>query len=220
MDSGIVAQYGGETLRQNSAEQAAEEAIDRLRQKIENIDLAEGASRLGGIYTKDKLTLKILGKDFSVDAKGCFYTDIHVHAWIAEPVLRYILESKGIPASGKWVPLRELKGGKDWYRLFGQRGEKPLKKVADTYTELFADMVHLFNARQVGRHFDADISVVLHPLPRIPVLICYWKPEDDLESDLHLFFDDTAEENLNIEALYVLGTGLVRMFEKITQRHG
>ena len=216
----VVATYNDHAMGQNAVDQTAKEALNHLRQKIENIDLAQAAQRLDGIYAEGRLTLKILGKDFSIDAEGKFYTDIHVHAWIASPVLRYILECKGSPLSGKWVPLRELDGGKDWYRLFGQRGEKPLKKVADTYTELFADMVHLFNARQVGRHFEADISVVLHPLPRIPILICYWKPEDGLESDLHLFFDGTATENLNIEALYILGTGLVRMFEKITQRHG
>jgi hypothetical protein len=81
-------------------------------------------------------------------------------------------------------------------------------------------MVQLFNARQVGRHFDSDISVVLHPLPLVPILICYWKPEDGLESDLHLFFDATAEANLHIEALYTLGAGLAQMFEKIALRHG
>lgn len=61
---------------------------------------------------------------------------------------------------------------------------------------------------------------VLRPLPSVPILICYSKPEDGLESDLNLFFDATAEENLKIEALYALCTGLVRMFEKIGLRHG
>lgn len=69
------------------------------------------------------------------------------------------------------------------------------------------------------QHFDSDISLVLYPLPKLPVLFCYWKPEDGLESDFHLFFDDTAEENLNIESIYSLMTGMLVMFEKIAQRH-
>jgi hypothetical protein len=136
------------------------------------------------------------------------------------PVLRYILAGEGVEPSENWVPLRELQGGKDWYRLFGQRCEKPLKKVADTYTELFEDMVRLFNARPAGHHFDADISMILLPLPKVPILICYWKPDEGLESDLHLFFADNVEANLDIEALYTLVAGLVRMFEKIALRHG
>jgi len=125
-----------------------------------------------------------------------------------------------LPASGKWVPLRELTGGKKWYRLFGQRCEKPLKKIADTYTDLFEDMIDIFNGKQVENHYKSDISLVLHPLPKVPILICYWKPEDELGSDLNLFFDSTAEDNLNIESIYTLGTGLVLMFEKIALKHG
>ncbi|MCP4147099.1 MAG: DUF3786 domain-containing protein, partial [bacterium] len=98
-------------------------------------------------------------------------------------------------------------------------GEKPLKKVADNYTGLFNDVLELFNGKKVENHYDSDISLVLHPLPKVPVLICYWEPEDGLASDLNLFFDSTAEDNLNIEALYTLGVGLTMMFEKITLRH-
>jgi hypothetical protein len=145
-----------------------------------------------------------------------------------------------MPTSGKWVPLRELKKGKNWYRLFGQRCEKPLKRVADTYTDLFEDLIHIFNGRQVEKHYAADISLVLYPLPKVPILICYWKPEDGLESSLNIFFDSTAEDkpedglesslniffdstaedNLKIESIFALSVGLVRMFEKLALRHG
>ena len=76
------------------------------------------------------------------------------------------------------------------------------------------------SVRQVENHYASDISLVLRPLPKVPILICYWKPEDGLESSLNLFFDSTVEENLRIESLYALCTGLVRMFEKIGLRHG
>lgn len=220
LDPEIVAKYSDAPSGGDQLEQAADEALACLQQQITTIDLAEAAPRLGGVYANGKLTIKVLGKNVSVDDQGRFYTDIHVHGWVAGPLLLYILEGAGKTASGNWVPLRELEGGQDWYRLFGQRCEKPLKKVADTYTDLFEDMVHLFNGRQVGEQFASDISVVLHPLPKVPLLICYWKPEEGMASDLHLFFDDTAVANLNIEALYTLGAGLTLMFEKIAQRHG
>jgi hypothetical protein len=44
--------------------------------------------------------------------------------------------------------------------------------------------------------------------------------DDGLESDLNIFFDSTAEQNLNIESIFTLSTGLVRMFEKLALRHG
>jgi len=220
LDSDIIEQHSGQTAECRTTEQDMDESVGKLKRKISLIDLESAARRLEADFSNQKLTIKILGKDISVDAGGNFYSDIHIHPWVAVPVLNYIIDGAGVPVSGKWVPLRELEGGKTWYRLFGQRCEKPLKRIADNYTDLFEDMIHIFNGRQVENHYNSDISLVLHPLPKVPMLICYWKPEDGLESSLNLFFDSTAEENLNIESIYSLGAGLVIMFEKIARRHG
>ena len=220
LEADVVERYSGGADQPRTMDQDAEAALRRMQGQIAKVDLAAAAERLGGHCTNGKLTLRILGKEFSVDQQGRFTTDIHVHGWIAGPVLAYVLRSEGKTPSGNWVPLRELAGGRDWHRFFTQRCEKPLKAVADTYTDLFEDMVHLFNGRMVRRHFDADIGVVLHPLPKLPLLVCYWKPDEGMPSDLNLFFDDTAAANLPIEAIYTLGAGLALMFEKIAQRHG
>lgn len=220
LDKGIIKRLDLKNEKRANLEQDIDETLELLKKKISSIDLSSSAERLGGKFSDDKLTLKILGKDFSIDSKGNLSSDIHMHQWIVLPVLNYIIDGAGIPVSGKWVPLRELKSGQTWYRLFGQRCEKPLKKIADTYTDLFEDMIHIFNGEKVENHYESDISLVLHPLPKVPMLICYWKPDEGLESDLNLFFDSTAEDNLKIESLFALGTGLVRMFEKIALRHG
>jgi hypothetical protein len=220
LDRAVIDRYGAQENTGPKIEQDLDQAIAALQEKVIQIDLAGAAQRTGGTYRNGKLTLKILGKDVSVDADGQFHTDIHVHAWIAVPVLNYILESEGKPVSGNWVPLRELRGGQDWYRLFNQRCEKPIKKIADTHTDFFDDMIHLFSGTQVDRVCDSDISVVLRALPKIPIAVSYWRPDDGLDSDLHLFFDDTAPSNLNIGSIFTLGTGLAMMFEKLALRHG
>jgi len=199
-------------------EPESDELAERFKRKIGTMNLALAAQRLGGQFVDGRLTVKCLGKNVSVDAKGNLITDIHIHTWLTTPVLNYIAEG-GKPVAGQWVPFRELAGGKTWYRLFGQMCEKPFKKVADNYTGLFRDMLDLFNGKQVENHYNSDISLVLHPLPNVPILICYWKPEDGLASDLNLFFDSNAEDNLRIESLYTMGVGLTMMFEKITLRH-
>jgi hypothetical protein len=222
LESEIIERYGGKHGSKMTLEEEAEQAMEELKREITTIDLSAAAERLGEKFSNDKLTINCLGKDFSVDAEGNIFTDIHVHSWITIPVLNYIIDGAGVPVSGEWVPFRELEGGKTWYRLFGQRCEKPLKKVADTYTDLFEDMIQLFNGRQVEKHYASDISLVLHPLPKVPILLCYWKPEpeDGLESNLNIFFDSTAEKNLKIESIYTLATGLTIMFEKLALRHG
>jgi hypothetical protein len=200
-------------------EQELEFMIEELKTRLASVDLCSAARKMGASFSDSKLTIKIFGKNFSVDSKGDITTDIHIHPWVTIPVLNHIIQSKGTPLSGKWVALRELKNGETWYRLFEQRCEKPLKRLADMHTDLFEDMIRVFNGKQVENHYSSDVSLVLRPLPKVPILICYWKHEDDLESSLNVFFDSTAEDHLNIESIYTLGTGLARMFEKIALRH-
>jgi uncharacterized protein DUF3786/putative Fe-S cluster protein len=216
----VIQRFSGKPNGQKTPEESRYEYLDILKKEISRINLADAAKRIGAEFQDGSLCLKILGKTFCVDATGSISTSIHVNPWVAIPFLNYILEGKGIPPSGNWVSLRELKDGKEFYGLFQKRCEEPIKRIADIYTDLFDDLVHLFSGRQVAKQFESDISVVLHPLPKVPIMICYWLPEEGLDSTLNLYFDETADKNLSIDAVYTLGAGLTQMFEKISHRHG
>ncbi len=220
LDREAIARFRGDSANRRSIEQERDENMQKLQDRIAQIDLAEAADRIGADFSGDRLTLKVLGKNFSVDTRGKLYADIHINPWVAGPFFTYVLYGKGLPASGDWASFRELKEGQERYPLFQKRCEEPMKKVADTYTDLFDDLVHIFSGRQVEERFESDISVVLHPLPRIPMMICYWKPEDGLESSLNLFFDKIADDNLDIGSVFSLGAGMAQMFEKLALRHG
>lgn len=211
---------GGKVKKRHSSDDELSLAINTLKKAISKVDLAEAAKRLGGRMVNNRLTIKMLGKDVGIDSSGNIFTDIHVHPWVAAPLFNYILEGKGVEPSGQWVPYRDLPNGIDGHLLLDQRTKKQMRKMADSLPGLFNDLVHLFNGKEVKGHFDADIGCVLHPLPKVPILICYWKPEDGLDSDFHMFFDAMAEENLSIEFIFALATGICTMFEKIFQRHG
>lgn len=220
LDRETIERFSGEPESQNTVEQNRAEYLKKLKNEIANLDLAAAAKRVKARFSGDKLTLKVLGKDFSVDTKGNLSANIHINPWVTIPFLNYILYGKGLPVSGNWVSFRELKDGKERYPLFQKRCEEPMKRVADIYTNLFDDMVHILNGKQVEKQFESDISVVLHPLPEVPIMVCYWSPEDGFESSLNVFFDQTADENLDIGSVFTLGAGLTQMFEKITLRHG
>jgi hypothetical protein len=220
LDQEIVEQYGGETTVHASVPQDMEEWAKVLRKTIREMDLSAAAQRIGAPFSDDVLTITVCGKPFRVHSDGTLSSEIHVHQWVVGPVLNYVIHSAGVSPSGKWISFRELKDGNTWYNFFVHQSEKPLKKVADTYPDLFNDMLHIFSGKQVENHYQSDISLVLHPLPKVPVLFCYWRPEDGLDSNLNLFFDSTASDNLHTEFIYSLTTGLVKMFEKIALRHG
>lgn len=219
LENEVIEKYIDYTSSFISSDQLGENAIEYFKNRIAQIDLAVTAERLGADYSDGKLTIKCLGKDVSVTQDGGIITEIHVNLWMAGPILTYIPDGKGLDVSGKWVTFRDLDGGEYKYPLFEQRCEKPLKRVADIYPGLFEDMLQIFNGKKVDYHYFADISIMLHPLPKVPIMVCYSKPVDDLESNLSVFFDSTVAENLGFEGAFTLGAGLTLMFEKIALRH-
>ena len=216
----VIDRYGGAVEKPNTIDENKAEAIERLKQKISSIDLSEAAKRLGDDFSDNKLTTKIFGKDFSIDAKGDISSEIHINAYMVVPVLNYILNGSGKSPKGNWITFRELNGGPSRYAHFQRCCEKPVKQVADTYTDLFKDMLEIFDGKEIAGHIDSDISILLYPLPLFPILVCYWKPEDGLESDLYIYFDSASDDNLDIESIYTLCEGLALMFKKIALRHG
>ena len=190
-----------------------------LKKELAEVDFSAAAGRLGAVVSGDRLTVKCLGKDFIINANGEVLSECHINVWVAVPLLNYVLYSSGRDLSGKWVPFRELSSETVWDSFYLQRFEKPLKQLIDSYPDLIEDMIYIFNGKPVETGFAFDISLVLHPLPKVPLLICYTKPEDDLESKLNVFFDSSAEDNLKLDSLYRLCVGLLVMFQKIASRH-
>ncbi len=216
----VLQKYGSFEKSPEPFENEFAELLDQLKSDISAIDLAYRAQDTGGSFDGDCLTLKIMGKDFSVRVNGDIKTDLHVNPWIVGPVFYYILHATDKTISGKWITMREIKEGVERYALFKQRFERSLKRIADSYPDFFEDLIRIFNGRHVEKHDKSDISLVLLPLPKVPVLFCYWKPEDGLESDLKIYFDSTVEEHISSEVIYAVAAGLSGMFEKIASNHG
>lgn len=195
-----------------------QEKVKDLQKLVAKLDFAEVAERLGVSLVNNCLVIKSLGKSFLVDRQGQVASECHTHAGLTIPLLSYIVESKGTEPGGDWVAFRELRGGAVMSPLFTRKGEQGLKQLLDLHTDLLELLIDLFSGQRAA-DFSADISVVLYPLPRFPVLICYWKPEEDMDSELNIYFDSSASDHLEIRSIYSLAVGLVMMFEKIARQH-
>ncbi len=215
----VIARIRPNLSRQVNLESIREEQLAKLKKRIQATDIRSRASLLGARHGSGTIIVTCLGKDFEVDQAGNVLSQCHTHTWFSLPLLDYVLHSSGTEPSGRWVPFRELPSGSTWNLLFAHRCEEPLKRLADVHSELFADLARMFGGASSPVAFGSDISAMFRPFPKVPILICYWRPEEDIESRIHLFFDDTAEKNLSIESIFTLGTGLVLMFEKIMHRH-
>jgi Domain of unknown function (DUF3786)/Putative Fe-S cluster len=195
------------------------EKIKQLQTQISKIDFDIRSKQIGASVINDKLAIPCLGKQFFITTDGNITSECHINSWVTGPILDYTVNCQGVEPNEKWIPFRELPNGKAWTPLYIQRCEIPLKNIVDNQTELFEYLIDLFSGQTTKSNFDSDISIILYPLPKIPIQFCYWKPEDNMESMLNVFFDENAEENLTIESIYMLLAGLVVMFEKISLTH-
>ena len=219
LESNMIEETDRKIIKQMTPEEQLKQILVPLQREIATMDFSASVKRLGATLSGDKLTIKCLGKDFTVDSEGKIISECHVNVWVTVPLLKYIIYCAGNDLSGKWVTFRELSNETVWDSYFEHKFEKPLKQIADIYPDLLEDMIHIFGGKPVENSFSSDISLVLYPLPKVPMLICYSKPEEDLESKLNVFFDTTAGDNLNVDSIYRLCGGLLLMFQKITSRH-
>lgn len=213
----------GETLE--SAASDREETVEMLRGMMDGIVLADAADRVGGTMVGDRLEIRCFGKSFGLDASGNLHSECHVNLMVQLPLLQYLAHCRGREVEGTWVPFRDLEGSRDWVRFFEHRCEGVIRRFADLDPELFLDTLDLFSARTVERGTSeltatADEVFVLHPLPRLPVLVAYWRQEGEFESRFALLFDRSADENFSAEGIFRLVSGIVEMLRKIMQRHG
>jgi len=168
------------------------ELLEPLKKEVSTVDFSKVADGLGADYEDEKLRIKCLGKDFIVDQKGNIESLIHVNTWVAAPLLKYIIIGGNEPLSGKWVSYGELKRASSVEQYFDRRCEEPLRQLAESHTDIFFDLINIFGGKNVDG-FSADYARVIYPLPKVPFLILYWRPDNQFESKLRLLMDSSAD---------------------------
>ncbi len=193
--------------------------LAELKREIVNVDFADAAERLGGELHGDRLAIRCLGKLFEVNPEGGLHSDAHIHDWVHLPILQYVVHGEGKDPTGVWKNFNQLEGFRDRSLFFTHRCEKAFQEMADEHPDLFFDILDLFGEDFPPEDPTADRAVILYPLPKVPIVFCYWAPEDEFESKLTLLFDKATEVNLGGEGTYLLVQGIVEMFRKIIWRH-
>jgi hypothetical protein len=219
LEAEIYEKFGAKGSGRQKEGEEQEKYIASLVQRILEKDFDDVAEKTGGYVSGGSLCVDVLGKKFGITGDGRFTTDLHVIPWVVMPCIDYLLNCKGKRPAGNWISFREIEGGREKYGLFKKRGEDTLKGLADKYTDFFKDIIEMFDGRKVAKQFESDVSVVLYPLPLVPLMICYWKPDDGIESTLNLFFDETVGVNLGVDSAFFIGTGFAQMLEKLSTLH-
>lgn len=203
-----------------------EDVLLELRERIGDVDLAAAADPAGGRLEGAELVIPCLGRDFRIDNRGRLRSECHANFWVLIPLLDYVIHAAQPPTPGvnrephgPWIKYDELGQGLSQSDFFSKSCEGALCRLADEHPDLFPDLLDLFAAEHVDHGFDADLSMVLRPLPKVPLLLCHWKPEPPFDSKLSVYFDRATPAHLSGEATIILVMGIVEMLKRIVTRH-
>ncbi len=193
-------------------------SVEALKGRVRNTELDAAAPALGADYNAGRLTVRMLGREFHVDGKGSITSTCHVNNWIQWLLLTYVSTPDPKSPDGRWVPFEELGRGATTVGYFSRRCEEPLRIIADEHTDVFFELLELFGGK-AEPGFDADYALMLRPLPNVPMLVLYWRAEEDFPSKLRVLFDPTADSYLGPELITGMGRGIVEMFQKMIPKH-
>jgi hypothetical protein len=219
VDPAILQRFEGGIKSREAGQDEGEEVIKQLKRQVAEVDFPSAAERLEAALVNGRLAIHCLGKDFLIDQTGDMVSECHVNRWVLIPLLHYVIHCKGKTIRDDWVAFGDLRGAADWRRFFSHRCEDALRQLADAHTDIVFEILRIFGARPLEGFSSADHSLVIRPLPRVPLLICYWQPEDGLDSKLNILFDRSAEANATPQSLYLIGRGIVEMFRQLIVRH-
>ncbi len=208
----------GGIVQKKSMKEEQDVYLASLQEDIHQQELSDIANRLNLPLKQETVGVKCLGKYFWIDAQGGMISECHSNNWVHIPILHYLLQSKGVQPEGEWIAFPALQdaGGKE--RFFAHRCEESMKELVDENTELFFEILDLFEAEKI-QESEADKARILYPLPKVPFLINYWEADEAFPSKLNILFDSTASKNINVESVYMIGRGLVEMFHQLIIRH-
>lgn len=118
-------------------------------------------------------------------------------------VLNYLGRAGGAPLTGQLITYRELEDGMVFYQAFQRESIIPLGKWVGGKSpgEIARAVAALGGVTREG----ADIAAVIPALPRFPVTLKMWFPDDELPGSANILFDATANNYLHTEDIAVVG---------------
>jgi len=149
-------------------------------------------------FLSDKYEVDI-GKK-SVLSVSC---NIPARPYLVILILHYLKSvKKGLSLlKGEWISFREIPGGEGYYPAFRKRVIDTVLRKYKESPEALLDLVESFGARKAGL---ADISVIIEVFYGVPVLINFWKGDEDFGPDANVLFDKSIKDIFCAEDIVVM----------------
>ena len=174
------------------------------------LDSKDAEARAGAVFDPDNSTYKLacLGQEIIVSltdrdiagtsAPGRFLIE-KLGEYSRLSILRYLINSKDLPLSGRLVKPSDLPGVD-----FFSKGSHvlPLDKIVRQFENDFDGFIETGMKLGGSQAEYGDVSLRLLPFPRLPVFIILWAGDDAFPSKTSLLFDSTCTSHTATDILW------------------
>lgn len=192
-------------------------ALKLAVEEFKKIDLKDIASRSGAIVAPESIRVDYLNRRYCIRLPGVEWEgDVSPREKLL--ILHYLINSKGIPFSGKLVDFREFPGGNIYYPVFEARACRPFLKCFGNNQQLLLEAALALKGskKELG-----DFSVNIPVFPRVNVVFIVYRGDEELAPTAKILFDSSVSEHLSTEdVVAVCEDACHSLINWIRQRNG
>ncbi len=192
----------------------ATEAFEWARQRAGSMEMNDIAARIGGEWIiergRESIRLPVFNRFLSIEKEGI--RDENGDAPDQnEQTFVYIHMAQGGTSSpsGKMKSLKEFPNTVSKIVTMRKRVELPLIDAFGIDTEKLKKRCLALGGQDSGDLYPSgDLAYTFKALPKVPVVLLFWKGTDGFEADAKLLFDETILDHLDIESILFMSETL------------
>lgn len=176
-------------------------------EQISKIDFRIIADKLGASISNDEMIIPFLGQAYKISSQGILNPVGKKPAYSVCVVLcKYILLCPTHdPTKDDWVAFKDFKDAAPLVTSFSNTTERAIAKEFSGRIDTLASACKSLGGFQAEAELSYDLIIMLHPLPKVPVLLLFNDADDEFPADCKVLFERRAEHYLDMECLAILG---------------
>ena len=159
------------------------------------------APMLSGSVEEGAARIPLFGEDCYVRRDGVYKDAGKLDTIGSILVVRYLLQAGAEPIQHTWLPYRDLKDGAQFSGFIKTNIEDKIARAFQGKRDALTERLSALGAVPSEGEVQGDIALVLHPLPKLPVLCLFWDSDEEFPASSQFLFDGSAPSYLDLEAL-------------------
>lgn len=182
-----------------------ESNYDRIRRDLFAIALDSGAARnaasLGGITDGERAAIPVFQQQCEVRSDDIYCNGRPLDTVGSILVLRYLMQSGDAELHHVWLPYRDLKDGGPFSAYIKTHIEDRIAAEFSGRRAALRQRLEAIGGSRCEGDATGDLVMLLHPLPRVPVLCVFNDADDEFPAAFQFLFDGSAPGFLDLESL-------------------